>query len=140
MGKSKIDGQGLFVQGVIKSGARVLQYIGEPISKAESLRRCEAGNQFIFCLNETEDLDGSGTDNLARYINHSCSPNAEARFEQGEVWIVALRDIAVGEEITFNYSYDLEDYKNHPCYCGASTCTGFMVAEEFFEHVKRRHA
>jgi SET domain-containing protein len=136
--RSTIHGQGAFARFPIVAETRIIQYVGERISKAESLRRCQAGNQFIFGLSETEDLDGSGDENLARFINHSCAPNAEARSEHGAVWIVAVRDIAAGEEITFNYSYDLDDYKEHPCQCGAPDCPGFMVAEELFEYVKAR--
>jgi SET domain-containing protein len=51
---------------------------------------------------------------------------------------VALRDIAIGEEVTFNYGYDLEDYKEHPCGCGTRKCVGFIVAEEYFEHLLSR--
>jgi SET domain-containing protein len=49
---------------------------------------------------------------------------------------VARRYIRAGEEITFNYGYDLEDYREHPCRCGADGCAGYIVAAEFFEHVK----
>ena len=50
----------------------------------------------------------------------------------------ALRDIQPGEEITFNYGYDLEAYEEHPCHCGAAECVGFIVAEEFFGQLRRR--
>jgi SET domain-containing protein len=138
IGTSRIHGEGMFARESIRAGARLIQYRGERISKAESLRRCEAGNQFIFGLSDTEDLDGSSPENFARYINHSCAPNTEARFERGEIWVVAIRDIGAGEEIAFNYSYDLDDYREHPCCCGAPNCAGYMVAEEFFEHVRGR--
>jgi SET domain-containing protein len=52
---------------------------------------------------------------------------------------VAWRDIRAGEEITFNYGYDLEDYREHPCRCGAADCAGYIVAEDFFGHVKRQN-
>jgi hypothetical protein len=54
----------------------------------------------------------------------------------GRVWIVASRDIAAGEEITFNYSFDLVDYKEHPCDCGSPNCVGYIVAEEFFAQLR----
>ena len=68
-------------------------------------------------------------------MNHSCSPNCEAQNMDGGIWIIALRDIRAGEEITFNYNYDLTDYKEHPCRCGAPNCVGFILAEEFFSSV-----
>ena len=78
--------------------------------------------------------------NPARIINHSCAPNCEAELENERIWIVATRDIGAGEEITFNYGYDLEDYKEYVCRCGSPQCVGYIVAEEFFEHVLSRKA
>jgi hypothetical protein len=49
---------------------------------------------------------------------------------------MAQRTIQPGEEITFNYSYDLENYEEHLCLCGAAKCVGYMVAEEFFPQVR----
>jgi SET domain-containing protein len=115
---------------------RVLEYIGERISKAESLRRCEQNNEFIFCLGESYDLDGNVSWNPARFINHSCEPNCEASLEEGRIWLLAIRDVEPGEELTLNYGYDLENYKAYPCHCGSRKCVGYMVAEEFFPHVR----
>ncbi len=138
IGPSPIHGQGGFAARLIPKGARVIEYVGERISKAESLRRCEAGNWFIFGLDEKFDLDGNVEWNPARCLNHSCAPNSEAVCEEGRVWIIALRDIRPGEEITFNYGYDLDDYREHPCRCGAPECAGYIVAEVLFQRVRRR--
>ena len=135
---SPIHGQGGFATLFLAQGARVIEYKGERITKAESLRRCEAENWFIFGLDEEFDLDGNVESNPARFLNHSCAPNCEALCEDGRIWIVALRDIRSGEEITFNYGYDLMDYQEHPCQCGAPECVGYMVAEDFFGHVRNR--
>ena len=67
---------------------------------------------------------------------HGCAPNCEAELDEGRIWIVALRDIAAGEELSFNYGYDLTDYRDFPCRCGTSACVGFIVAEEFFAQVR----
>ena len=135
---SAIHGVGGFAKADIAAGTRVIEYVGEKITKAESLRRCESANEYIFSLDETHDLDGNVPWNPARFLNHSCDPNCEAEPDGGRVWIVARRDIRAGEEITFNYGYDLEDYREHPCRCGAADCIGYIVAEEFFEHVRRQ--
>jgi SET domain-containing protein len=135
---SPIHGRGGFATRFLPRGARVIEYTGERITKAESLRRCEAHNWFIFGLDEEFDLDGNVESNPARFFNHSCAPNCEAVCEEGRVWIVALRDIQPGEEITFNYGYDLVDYQEHPCRCGAPECVGFIVSEEFFPGLRRR--
>lgn len=115
----------------------MIEYVGETITKAESLARCEQNNEYIFALSDEEDLDGNVTWNPARFLNHSCAPNCEALLEDGRIWIVALRDIKAGEELTFNYGYDLTDYKEHPCHCGAADCVGYIVAEEFFSMIRR---
>ena len=132
---SPIHGLGGFARAAIPKGTRVVEYIGERISKQESLRRCEGNNQFIFSLNDAEDLDGNVAWNPARFLNHGCAPNCEAELQDGRIWIIATRDIPAGEEITFNYGYDLVDYRDYPCRCGARGCVGYIVAEEFFEHV-----
>ena len=133
---SSIHGTGGYARQDIASGARVIEYVGEKITKAESLRRCEEDNQYIFTLDDEFDLDGNVPWNPARFLNHSCAPNCEAEVDGGRIWILALRDIKAGEELTFNYGYDLEDYREHPCRCGAPECVGYIVAEEFFAHVR----
>jgi SET domain-containing protein len=137
---SSIHGTGGFARAKISAGARVVEYVGEKISASESVRRCEANNQFIFALDDETHLDGDVPQNPARFLNHSCAPNCEAVLDAGRIWIVALRDIVAGEEITFNYGYDLADYREHPCRCGVEKCVGFIVAEEFFDHVRARGA
>ena len=137
--ESPIHGLGGFARTDIPSGSRVIEYLGEKINKQESVRRCEASNHFIFALNDREDLDGNVDWNLARNINHSCVPNCEVEWDGSHLWIVAKRDIKAGEEITFNYNFDLVDYKDHPCHCRAPDCVGYIVAEEFFEHIRRQN-
>ncbi|MFZ0827392.1 MAG: SET domain-containing protein-lysine N-methyltransferase [Verrucomicrobiia bacterium] len=134
--ESVIHGAGGFAKTDIAAGTWVIEYSGEGITKGESLRRCEAGNEFIFSLGDEWDLDGSAPGNPARFLNHSCEPNCETERIEGRIWIVAIRYIRAGEELTFNYGYSLDDYRDHPCRCGAAGCVGYMVSPEFFEHVK----
>ena len=134
--QSTIDGTGLFAIQAIPSGTRISRYVGERIDKAEANRRCEAGNHFIFTLDDQWDIDGNVPDNLVRFANHSCAPNSESLVEGDEVWVIAIRDIAAGEEITYNYGYDLEEYRAYACRCGSVNCVGYIVAEEFFDHVR----
>jgi|ERR1041385_5239481 SET domain-containing protein len=135
---SAIHGTGAFAKQLIGRDERVVEYRGEKISRTESMRRCAENNQYIFRLSDEYDLDGDVEWNPGRFLNHSCQPNCEAFLEDGGIWIVALRDVSAGEELTFNYGFDLEDYRNYPCNCGAPGCVGFIVAEEFFEHVRRQ--
>ena len=133
---SSIHGHGGFARQPLAAGTRLIEYVGERIDKQQSLERCEHDNQFIFYLDETWDLDGNVEWNPARLVNHSCAPNCHAELIDGRIWIIAAEPIAAGEEITFNYSYDLQDYRDYPCRCGAANCVGFIVAEEFFEKVR----
>lgn len=129
---SGIHGRGGFAIGRVRKGARLIEYVGEKITKAEAAKRIAADNPFIFTLDDEFDVDGAVPWNPAKFLNHSCEPNAEAEIIDGRIWIKALRTIQPGEEITFNYSYDLENHEEHPCRCGAAQCVGYMVAEEFF--------
>lgn len=133
---SPIHGLGVYARTDIPAGSRIVEYTGEIITKQESLERQAAQNEYIFYLTEEYDLDGNIDSNLARFINHSCSPNADAEKIAGRIWIVARRTIPAGEEITFNYGYDLTDYREHPCRCGSLECVGFMVAEEYLPSVR----
>lgn len=137
---SLIQGTGGFAARDIAAGERVIEYVGERISKGESLRRCEAENWCIFSLDDDWDIDGAVEWNPARFINHSCAPNCDAECDEGQIWIIARRDIARGEELSFNYGYDLIEYHEHPCRCGAAECVGFIVAEEFHDDIRRRRA
>jgi SET domain-containing protein len=133
---SGIHGTGSFATRDLTAGTLIIEYVGERVTRAESLRRCELNNPYIFRLDEGHDLDGDVECNPARFINHSCDPNCDAELIDGRIWIIARRAITAGEELTFNYGYDLQDYQDYPCACGASQCVGFIVAEEFFEHVR----
>jgi SET domain-containing protein len=136
--QSLIHGTGGFAKQHIPRGANIIEYLGERIDKHESVRRCEANNEYIFTLNSEQDLDGNVAWNPARHINHSCAPNCDAELENDRIWIVANRDIQAGEEITFNYGFDLENYREYTCRCGAADCVGYIVAQEFFEHVRKQ--
>lgn len=134
---SSIDGTGLFARRAISKGERILEYVGERISKTEAVQRCSEDNRFIFTLDDQYDIDGSVEWNPARFANHCCAPNCSVECDAGHLWLIADRAIAPGEELTYDYGYDLEDYKEHLCNCRAKECLGFIVAEEFREHVRR---
>ena len=134
--ESPIHGTGGFAACNIPAGTKVVEYVGRKIDKQESQRQCELENSYIFTLDGEFDLDGNVDWNPARLLNHSCAPNCEALEDSGRIWIVALRNIPAGEELTFNYNYDLVDYREHPCRCGAATCVGYILAEEFFSALR----
>lgn len=139
IGPSPIAGQGLFATQPIPKGTRILEYTGEKISKQESARRLAAYNNYIFHLNYRYDIDGQGLENTARYINHSCDPNCEIDKVGEHIWILALRDIQVHEELSFNYGYDATDYEKFPCHCGARICCGYIVARDQWGRIQSEH-
>jgi SET domain-containing protein len=138
IGNSRIDGQGLFAAQDIIKGTRIIAYIGEKITRKESARRLEAGNAYIFHLNYRYALDGKTLANPARYINHSCNPNCEVEKTSGTLWIMALRDIKEGEELSYNYGYTLEHYKDNPCNCGAKNCCGYILDRQYWGLIQRK--
>ncbi len=140
--QSSIHGRGLYAVAKIKQGTDIIQYVGEKISKEESTRRAleweeharntGEGLVYIFELDDEWDLDGREGDNPARYMNHSCDGNCEAvnDEDEGEIWITARRDIKKGEELVYDYGYDMEHFLDHPCLCGADNCIGYIVRED----------
>lgn len=148
--RSPIHGRGLFATRDIPEGMRIIEYVGERITKAESNRRGwaqldhakatgEAG-VYLFILNKRHDIDGNVPWNAARLINHCCEPNCESQIIRGRIWILALRDIRQDEELFFNYGFDLEEFENHPCRCGAKACVGYIAGEEYWDELKKNLA
>ena len=111
-------GLGLFALAPIRKGDCIIEYTGEKITSDEADQR---GGKYLFTLTKDWVIDGKGRKNLARYINHSCRPNAEAEVDEDKmkVFIYAKRDIAAGEEITYHYGKEYwdEHIKPHGCRC-----------------------
>jgi len=136
VGTSSIAGKGLFAAQTIKKGTRIIQYIGQRISKAETAERLDQGNQYIFTFNDHYDIDGKTLKNKARYINHSCDPNCDILLTQRTIWIVAKRDIKEGEELSYNYGFTAKQYR---CQCGAKNCCGYILGEEYKQDSTSAH-
>ncbi|MCC6415527.1 MAG: SET domain-containing protein-lysine N-methyltransferase [Opitutaceae bacterium] len=146
-GRSKIHGGGLYAARPIPKGTRVLEYVGERVTKAEAWRReqhrlaeIERGGDgcvYVFEVNKRHDLDGAVSWNTARLANHSCDGNCETDIIRGRVWIIALRDIAAGEEITYDYGFDYSEWPRHRCRCGAKKCVGYIVHRKHRWRVRR---
>lgn len=145
--RSGIHGRGMFAVKDVPKGARVSEYVGEKISKAEGDRRSVAqvaralrgggGAVFVFELNSRWDIDGNVPWNTARFINHSCAPNCEVEVGRGRIWIVARKRIRAGEEVTYDYGYDLEAFDEHPCRCGSEGCAGYIVRSDLRRRLRR---
>ena len=132
VGPSRIAGQGLFAAQTIAQGTRIVPYIGEKIGSAERARRQAAGNAYIFQITYRYAIDGATLANTARYINHSCAPNCTVILTDGTLWVVALRTIPAGAELSVNYGYDLQHYQDNPCHCGAPHCCGYILDPQYW--------
>src|SRR5256884_7155822 len=98
--KRAAAGLGLFATKPIPKGTKIIEYVGPRISNEEVDK---SNGKYFFGVNKQWSIDGSGRENIARYANHSCGPNAEAIVTRGRIWIWSKRNIKAGEEITYNY-------------------------------------
>lgn len=123
---SDIHAAGCYTTSFIRKGTRVVEYTGPRITKEEGDRLYEGSPvTYLFGLDDGETvIDGHG---MAMFINHSCDPNCETEEVDGHIWVTAIRDIQIGEELTYDYLlYDGDD--EAPCHCGSPNCRGTMYA------------
>jgi len=99
-------GLGLFAVRPIKKREKIAEYKGPRVDADEAGRLERRGNRYLYEINPRVTIDGTPRNNLARYANHSCNPNAESYTYGGRVFIRALRNIKVDEEITYDYGTD----------------------------------
>ena len=136
---SEIQGRGGFAAKPIRKGTRIIEYVGERISQREADRRYDDGSMkrhhtFLFALDSGKVIDAAVGGNDARFINHSCDPNCQAIEEGGRIFIEALRGIAPGEELLYDYAYERtsattpEDEELYRCRCGSPRCRGSILA------------
>ncbi|HYE15826.1 MAG TPA: SET domain-containing protein-lysine N-methyltransferase [Pyrinomonadaceae bacterium] len=121
---SGIDGRGCFATAPFKKGRKIVELVGERVSRVEAARRMRGKQRLHICaIDSYWGIDGSRGGNGSQFINHSCEPNSFIRIIRGHIIFFALRDIEPGEEITLDY---IESY--HPdtkrCRCGAARCRG----------------
>lgn len=119
--KRSSAGLGLFATQEYKKGDLIIEYTGETITEAEANRR---GGKYLFELNDKWTIDGKSRENLARYINHSCKPNAEPELNEDEtqVHIYAKKKISPGDEITYHYGKDYFKRIIKPLGCRCEKC------------------
>lgn len=117
-------GLGLFAVKRIKRGGYIATYRGPRLANEEADRREARGARYMFELNSKWSIDGSPRANVARYINHSCYPNATPIIRGGKIVIRALRTISPGEEITYDYG---PEYLGYFMESGGCQCAGCRV-------------
>lgn len=114
--KRSATGLGMFATKPIPKGTRIAEYTGPRVPNDEVEK---SNGKYFFGVNTKWSIDGRGRDNIARYINHSCRPNAEAIITRGRVWIWSRRNIKPGEEIAYDYGKEYFDgiIKEIGCKC-----------------------
>jgi SET domain-containing protein len=139
VGRSRIEGKGVFAKRKIPKGTRIIEYLGRRIPVGSLLVELTEGKPirtYSFRVNETTMIDGTVGGNDARFINHSCEPNCEAYVFDDRVYIYAMRDIFRREELTFDYklgpSFKIAgrnfDKQQFACNCGSPNCRGTMLS------------
>ena len=97
--KRSIAGLGLFAGEDLPKGACLIEYKGRTLSEREEYT---SRSKYLFEINSKRTIDGGARSNLARYINHSCRPNAEIEIKKERILVMAKRKIKEGEEILVN--------------------------------------
>jgi SET domain-containing protein len=119
--KRTATGLGLFALNAIAKDRRIIEYFGPIITGAEEIDR--KGGKYLFELDENRAIDGSSRENLARYINHSCRPNAKAYTSGKRIWIWSIKPIDAGEQITIDYGKEYFDEHIRPVGCKCEKCS-----------------
>jgi SET domain-containing protein len=123
--RSHIAGWGVYTRLPITKNTRIIHYAGEKISHRESARRerrqLARGEVWCFTVNRRWVRDAEVGGNLARFINHSCQPNCYVEIAGDTIWIRASRNLAAGEELTYDYRTDGEALIACRCRPGCTT-------------------
>ena len=134
--KSNIDrnGRGLYATKDIKEGTQIIDYVGKIITKKQAEESKKFDNLkpiYLFSLNNKYDLDGDVSFNTARLINHSCLNNCDYEGHGLKLWVVAIKDIKKGDELTCDYGFGYDqDFRQFPCKCESENCCGYIVRAE----------
>jgi SET domain-containing protein len=136
---SGVHGKGVFARRAIAAGERIIEYKGERITWPEAQRRhphdpSDPNHTFYFHVDDDNVIDAKYGGNAARWINHACDPNCESDQVDGRVFIKAVRDLAAGDELFYDYGLVIDERytaklkREYACRCGAAACRGTMLA------------
>lgn len=146
----KTAGKGWGLKTVIplKKGTFVIEYVGEVINESEYKRRMKRKheqkdeNYYFLTIEKDRMIDAGPKGNVARFMNHSCSPNCETQKwtvnGDTKVGLFAIKDIPQGTELTFNYNLECIGEEKKECRCGASNCSGFIGAKTKQDKYKKK--
>jgi len=135
---SEVHGRGVFAVAPIRKGTRIVEYLGDRISHDAADARYEDHDEndnhtFLFIVDKHTVIDAAIGGNDARFINHQCEGNCESVIKNRRVFIDAVRDIAPGQELGYDYEIgrDKDDPPNvdeiYACRCGSEKCRGTML-------------
>ena len=136
--KSKLHGFGVFALETINKNKRIIDYAGELIRNDAACEEREdrylaEGCIWVFSVNRAWSRDANVGGNIARFINHSCTPNCWFEVVDRTIWIRAGRTIKRGEELTYDYQLIVEERytpalkKMYACGCGSRRCRGHIL-------------
>ncbi len=139
--RSGVHGKGVYAVVDLAEGETLIEYVGEVIDWEEALRRhphdpSDPNHTFYFHIDEDHVIDAKVGGNSSRWINHSCAPNCESEVDGGRVFVRVLRNIAAGEELFYDYGLVIDEphtpelLAQYPCWCGAATCRGTLLAPQ----------
>ena len=130
---SGVHGRGVYTRQFIPKGGRIIEYTGKRVSWEAAPGDDDDPHTFNFGLDNGDVINPEVGGNDARWINHSCDPNCEAVEEDGRIFIYAIRNIEVGEELLYDYRLQIDEpitdasKKKFACHCGASNCRGTLL-------------
>ena len=126
VGKVCGRGRGLFAREAIASGEKVVVWDGVLMSLEEFKHD---GGPVLAAQVEEGLLLTTVNETPGDWINHSCDPNVGI---QGQVCLVAMRDIAAGEELCYDYAFtDSDAFDEFDCACGCGACRGRVTGEDW---------
>jgi SET domain-containing protein len=134
---SSLHGAGVYTTAPIQKGARFLEYTGPRLTAKQSEGMyADTEVTYLFGMDDGDTIiDGFG---MAAFVNHTCDPNCETDQIDNRIWVIALRDIAAGEELTYDYNlYDGDPGEQAHCYCGLKGCRRTMFSEEEIARQKK---
>jgi len=122
IGRSR-TGLGLFATRPIRKGTKIIRYFG-PLLDSRKEKDDAIENKYLFELSNRWTIDGSVRENIARYINHGCKPNAESDVKprKRKVFIRAIKNIEPGDEISYDYGTDYFKAYLKPIGCKCDAC------------------
>jgi uncharacterized protein len=116
-----VSGKGVFAMEEIPKGKRIIEYIGRTVPPD---MQDSVSGRYLFTVGRNKMIDGNIKENTARFINHSCRPNCEAKGPSGQVFVYSIRKIKPGEELTYDYGKEYFDEYIKPIGCKCVKCRG----------------